>query len=179
MKSSMLCIYMIAMLLISNVAFGEILNEGPGASSSASASASGSYDYVEDSESGWYYEYTDTTAYCGWTWSISAEAEARACLEYDDWAGATACAQAEVSGIDSGSVYQGASVSGTGEYNGQYLEDDPEEPATDSGGGNKRLNSYEGIAGDSDAVAVAQIEEGTDCWAYAEAAASASVSLSD
>lgn len=175
----MLCTFLTAMLLVSSVALGTILNNGPGAYSDVEASAAGSNDYVVDSHSGWYYEYTDTGGTFSWDYSLSADAEARVTLQLDEWASATAIADAEVTGADSNDVFQSASVSGTGTYDGEYFEDDPDEPDTESGGDYGPLNAYEGIAGDSDALAVAQIDEGSDCMAYAAAIASADVNLYD
>jgi len=181
MKSIIFYASLIMMLLVSTTAFSDILysSSGCGSSGSADADASGSTDYEEDSESGWYFEYTDRDGYFGWEWSVYAEAYANVWVEYGKWGSATAVAQAEVSGAASASAYVSASASGTGTIpTGENFNDDPE-PDSDSDDGGGHLSAYNGICGDVDVLAVAQIEEGTNCTASAEAEASASVSLYD
>lgn len=179
MKSKILRTFLITMLLVSSAALGAIQSLGSRAYLHFEATASGSTDYDEKGDSVWYFEYTDVGAYCGWTYSLSAEAEARVTLMLDEYASATAVADAEVYGVDSNDVFQSASVSGTGEYNGQFLEDDPEEPDSTSGGGDGWVPAFNGIVGDVDAFAEARIDEGSDCLAYAEATADADVDLQD
>ncbi len=180
MKSRIFYASLIMMLLFSTAAFSEVLNDedGCGDSASADASASGSTNYKEDSESGWYWEYTTVGGPCNWSYSICANADAEALLKLDKWASATAVGQAEISGAASDSAYVSSSVSGTGEYDGQYI-DDPQDEDSDSNSGGACLSAYQGICIDVDALAVAEIEEGSDCWADAEAEAYGSVSLSE
>lgn len=178
MKSRILYVWIIAMLLVSTVAFGDIYTIGPGAHSIAESIAAGTENYDPQHTSGWVYKYTDESGYFYWYYEDSVDAEARVLLFEDESASAVAAAEAKVSGAISDYMFVSGSVSGTGEYDGQWLEDDPD-PDGNSDGNGGPLDPYEGIAGDTQALTVASIEEGSDCMAYAYAEAEVTVNLVD
>lgn len=178
MKSSTFYACIIAMLLASTMAFGTVLSasSGCGDSAEAYANAIGENYYVPVSESGWYWEYTTRGGNCSWSFSNYADAEAYAMLMLDDWAGATAIGRAKVTGPVSNTAYVSSSVSGTGTQDYQMITD-PQEPDGDSGSGTGCFEAYTGICIDVVALAIGNIEEGSNCSATADSEASGSVSL--
>lgn len=180
MKSSTFYACIIAMLLASTMVFGTVLSDssGCGDSASASAYASGSNTYVPDSESGWYWEYTTIGGSCDWSYSVYASADAYAVLMLNEGAAATAIGQAEVYGPVSDSAYVSSSVSGTGSYDYQLIND-PQEPDSDSDSDTGCFTAYTGICIDVVALAIASIEENSGCSATAGSEGSGSVSLSE
>jgi hypothetical protein len=180
MKSSTLYACIIGMLLVSTISFGEVITIGPGAYSEAEASASGSNYFVQDSNSAWIYKYTTIGGVCEWQYNIHAEAEAEELLKLNKSASATAIARTKaispaLTGIE---VYVNAYVSGTGEYDGQWIYDFPDpDDATDSGFYD--FDPYYGIGADTDALAIGSIDEGSGCWAYAYSKATGYVSLTE
>lgn len=167
---------MIAMFLLSSVAFGAIHSTGTGSSSKSEATASGSTTYDPQQDYKWIYKYTDESGTFSWDFSDRADARTTALLFEGEYASATAAAEAIISVATTDDQFVSASVSGTGEYDGEFLNDDPDEQ-TNADDGYAYLEPYEGIGGESHTLAVASIEEGSDCLAFAEASAYTYVNL--
>ena len=180
MKSSTFYTCITAVLLIATMTFGTVLSDsdGCGNSAEANATASGEKNYDPQSKSGWYWEYTTRGGICDWSFSNYADADAWAILMLDEGAGATAIGRAKVTGPVTSTAYVNSSVSGTGDYDNQYIID-PQDPDSDSDSGTFCFQAYQGICIEVVALAIASIEEGSGCYAHAESEASGSVSLSE
>ena len=158
MKLRMLCACLIAMLISSAAAFGELVPTGDGKTSgsvSASASNGRPDDYEEDWGDNGYY----TTEAGEFSYYFEAYAHAWAkVVEADGWGYAVAVADAYTSGF---SAHVSFSFSSTNE------DSDTDNPETEESSAS--FGAYTGVSASFTVIAGAQIEEGS----YSSAGASA------
>lgn len=182
MKSRTLCAFLIAMLLISPVAFGEIVEtgdwDGEGQAtgdwygSGVYATAFGDDDYVLNWAEGWMWTYTTERCICQWFLRAYAYTEVELYLYDGDWASAIS------SGMGKGVcnyypnrqaiVYQIAScsLSETGWFPDYYFDcDSGDEPLGEYDDGENWFDPYDGVFGEHLAVVEAQITSGSNCKA--------------
>ena len=171
MKASTLFTFLIAMLFVSVVTFGEIVPDGTGTSSGALAIASKGNPEDYDYEEKWY---TETTTEAGtFDWYIKADAYAYcSCAEAGGWV----LAVADASGACASPFDV---VSADAWYTRDYSGWGKDDPPADISEGTDSFDKDECVSGMCDAFAYAGIEEGSDSGAVAYSTSQGYVSLSE
>jgi hypothetical protein len=185
MKSHLLYASLIAMLLVSCAAFGEILTTydwdgncgGNPESSSPSATAGSSNNYDYKWGDGWEYTYSTVTANCDWYYHLYSYAEGLLILYDNDYCSAVAIADTDGScqgDSISESDYTYASIdirdSGTGGlwvFDDDYDDNAPD--GVDKNGWGLFEAYYDGVSVEHTVLAIASVPEETSCTALAHA----------
>jgi len=171
MKSNIFCAFLIATLLFSVAAFGELV-EVPGeteGSESASSSYGDEYDYNWDSGDNGYY----TTEEGYFSFHLEAWATAYAKVVIDDgWAVAATGGHGYAQSSTGESVDASASLYIT--WTGGGIYPDFPDPIDET----RHFEAYEGVLASWDVFAETQIEEGSSSSAECTGKASASASMS-
>lgn len=155
MKLLILFTFIIAMFFVSTVTFGDILYdpEGTGTSASASASASKGKPPQMEYKQYWWNEYTDEAG--TFQWHIEADAEAHASAEEGNgWVLAIGDASAFC-----GCRYDVVDVGARAVVDSDDEDDD--DPPKEKNDGTGWFDAYQGVYGECDAFAYAEIEEGS------------------
>lgn len=186
MKSRTLCAFLIAMLLISPVAFGEIIeicdwdgNCGGNCDySSPSAHADGD-DYTDYSwGDGSNFTYTTEDGWFDYDYWVYVEAEVHLWLYDNETCGGLAFADADAACTatsESHDVYANVNLEDSGEH-GQHVWDDDEDDEWPHGKyvlGYHWFDAYDAVVANHMAIAYAWVPEDSDCTAHVEASAHA------